>query len=47
MPVTDQPPDPEEDLAIFETARQVSEAEYDGSAEARLLRAFPGAEEVR
>ena len=47
MPATDQPPDPEEDLAIFETARQVSEAEYDGSAEARLLRAFPGAEEVR
>ena len=41
------PPEAEEDLAIFDTARQVSEAEYDGSAEARLLRAFPGAEEVR
>ena len=44
-PPVDQ--DEDENLAIFETAEPVSDAQYDGSAEARLLRAFPGAEEVR
>ena len=38
-------PDDDEDLAVFE-ADDLEVAEIDNSAEARLLQAFPGAEEV-
>jgi len=51
-PSTGRPPSPaapdpedEEDLAVFE-ADDLQVAEIDNSAEARLLQAFPGAEEV-
>jgi len=46
-PVPPVVPDPvdEEDLAVFE-ADDLQVAEIDNSAEARLLQAFPGAEEV-
>ena len=46
-PAAPPAPDPEdeEDLAVFE-ADDLQVAEIDNSAEARLLQAFPGAEEV-
>ncbi len=42
----DEPDDPDDDPSVFDAAELGEVADVDNSAEARVLQAFPGAEEV-
>ena len=42
----DDPDEPDDDPSVFDAAELGEVADVDNSAEARVLQAFPGAEEV-